>query len=267
MQEQVARARGALGEALGRLQDIKQPGLDVNQVNASLAQSVQVLFDAESSWTLDNALVEQAMGHLQHTLALMQNVRGDDPALEEATAIIARTLAILFPVSRALLEPEVAEPAEPDGPIPLTSKLPLRPSYAPLPLVSPRSEQPDPVASVPEEERRDAPRRNVEVEIGFQSETNFFTGLSMDVSAGGLFIASYDIPPLGTPVNVNFSLPGGPMMSLDGVVRWVREYNPMIQEMAPGFGVSFDHLTPTEETAINEYLARNSPLLYEDVSE
>jgi len=266
MQEQVARAREALGDALGRLQDIRQPGLDVSQVSASLAESVELLFDAGSSWTLNNELVEEAMGHLRRTLALMQDVRGDDPALQEATATIARTLAILFPVSRALLEPAGGAP-EATGPIPLTRKLPQRPSHAPLPLVSPRRAAPEPPVPPPGEERRDAPRRHVEVEIGFQSEANFFTGLSSDISTGGLFVASYDIPPIGTPVNVNFSLPGGPMLSLDGVVRWVREYNPMIQEMVPGFGVSFEQLSPQEETAINEYLARNSPLLYEDVSE
>lgn len=269
MQEQVARARTALGEALGQLQDIRQPGLDVNQVSESLARSVKTLFDAEASWSLDGALVEQAMDHLRHTLALLQDVRGDDPALHEATATIARTLAILFPVSRALLDPEPEEAAAQDGPIPLTRKLPLRPSYTPLPLVSrqERERAPEPPAPPPAEERRDSPRRDVEVEIGYQSETNFFTGLSMDISTGGLFVASYDVPLVGTPVNVNFNLPGGPIMSLDGVVRWVREYNPVTPDMVPGFGVSFVNLSPAEETAINDYLARSSPLLYEDVSE
>jgi uncharacterized protein (TIGR02266 family) len=268
MQEQVARARAALGEALGQLQDIRQPGLDVNRVSESLARSVKKLFDAEASWSLDVALVEQAMEHLRRTLAMLQDVRGDDPALHEATATIARIMAILFPVSRALAEPEPEAPAVEDGPIPLTRKLPVRPSYAPLPLVNRRAEEQAAQPRVaPEEERREAPRRDVEVEIGFQSETNFFTGLSMDVSTGGLFVASYDIPPVGTEVNVNFNLPGGPMMSLNGIVRWVREFNPVTPDMVPGFGVSFVNLSPVEEAAINDYLARNSPLLYEDVSE
>jgi len=267
MQEQVARARAALGEALGLLQDISQPGLDVNRVSATLARSVKSLFDAEASWTLDAALVEEAMDHLRATLALLQDVRGEDPALHEATATVARILAILFPVSRALLEPPIDEVDAAAGPIPLTRKLPPRPSYTPLPLVSRREQPPPPPEPPPAEERREAPRRQVEVEIGYQSETNFFTGLSTDISAGGLFVASYDVPPLGTPVNVNFRLPGGPMMSLDGVVRWARELNPVNPEMVPGFGVSFEHLDPAEEQAINRYLAHSAPLLYEDVTE
>lgn len=267
MHEQVKRARSALGEALGQLQDISQPELDVDAVSRALARAVKCLFDAESGWTVDAAGVEQAMEHLRLTLALMQDVRGDEPALHDATATIARTLAILFPVSRSLLEPEPqALPAE-DGPIPLTRKLPLRPSHAPLPLVTRRAEQQPPVPPPPEGDRREATRRDIAVEIGFQSETNFFTGLSMDISTGGLFVATYDVPPVGTRINVNFSLPHGPMLSLDGVVRWVREYNPAIPEMVPGIGVSFVNLSLADEAAINEYLAWSAPLLYEDISE
>jgi uncharacterized protein (TIGR02266 family) len=259
MLEQVGRARAALGEALGQLQDIRQPGLDVDTVSEALAAAVKSLFDAESGWTIDGKQVDLATGHLRRTLALMQDVRSDDPALQAATATIARTLAILFPVVRSL------EPAEQDpGPIPLTEKLPPRAEERPLPLITRRAE---PAIPPPEGERRGDERRAVEVELGFQSDTNFYTGLTMDISSGGLFVATYDIPPVGTAVNVNFSLPGGPIMSLNGVVRWVREINPVLPDMTPGIGVSFDDLDPADEAALNQYLARTSPLLYEDINE
>jgi len=102
------------------------------------------------------------------------------------------------------------------------------------------------------------------VEIGFQSETNFFTGFSMDISSGGLFVATYDVPEVGTRVNVNFGLPSGPLMSIDGTVRWVREFNPAAPETTPGMGVQFERLDPADERAINEYIDKHQTMFYDE---
>lgn len=241
LMKQVARARVALGEALGHTQDIiVRPGLDVNTVNAYLAGAVKALFTAESHGLSDESHVGQSMDYLRKTLTLLQEVPAQDEKLELATATVARTMAILFPLFKVL---EGRRRAEPE-PIPLTSRR--------------RSEPVD-----PGRERRVANRRSIEVDIGMQSETNFFTGFSLDISSGGLFVSTYDILPLDSEVNVNFSLPGGPMMSLTGLVRWVRDYNEAVPDTAPGMGIMFEDLSAEQERDINAYLAASNPLFYE----
>jgi len=251
LRQQVARARVALGEALGHTQEIRRPNLDMNSVSASLAGAVKALFAAESSGLNDELHVGQSMEHLLRTLTLMQEVPDQDLKLEIATATVARTMAILFPLFKALEGRKFREPE----PIPLTGVLPADP----LPLLSRQSS--DLAAS--DRERRGANRRSIEVDIGMQSETSFFTGFSMDISSGGLFVSTYDILPLDSEVNVNFSLPGGQMMSLSGLVRWVREYNEAVPDTAPGMGIMFEDLSTEQENDINAYLARSNPLFHD----
>lgn len=268
IQVQVSRARESLGAALALTQDIGQVGLNVDAVNASLAKAVRELFTALSEGPTGPQRIHSAMGHLQETLASMQDVGVDDQSLEEATATVARSLAILFPVLRTLeaaAEQPVpqAQPVSqeaPPEPIPLTQT--VVPQEAP-PLRETRKSVPAAAPYDSGRERRTSERRAFEVDIGIQSETNFFTGFSMDISSGGLFVATYDIADVGTEVNVNFSLPNGPMMSLNGTVRWVRDYNETAPDMAPGMGVMFEDLSPAEEDAINTYLASSNPLFYE----
>jgi uncharacterized protein (TIGR02266 family) len=256
---QMNRAREALGEALGQTQEIGQVGLDLENLNRSLAGAVRELFLGESEGLSDASHVAAAMDHLRDTLVAMQEVPVREPveALDAATATVARTMAILFPVQRALLAAPVPGGAE--EPIPLS--IGARDGATPLRLTRKSVAPTAPAARGME--RRGGERRSIEADIGFQSETNFFTGFSMDISSGGLFVATFDIPPVGTVTNVNFRIPDGPMMSLDGVVRWVREYNDTSPETAPGMGVMFERLSPAEEDAINTYLARSSPLFFE----
>jgi len=114
-----------------------------------------------------------------------------------------------------------------------------------------------------EKDRRSVDRRDIHVELGIQSDTNFYTGFARDISAGGLFVATYDLPRIGTAVNVNFRLPGGPLLSLHGVVRWVREPDEGDSDVTPGMGISLEHLEPREKAAINAYLSTHEPLYLE----
>jgi uncharacterized protein (TIGR02266 family) len=255
LRQQVERARATLGEALGHTQEIRWPGLDENSVSASLKGGVKALFAAESSGMIDELHVGQAMECLQRTLTLMQEVPDQDQKLEIATAAVARTMAILFPLFKALEGQKFRE----SQPIPLTGAISAQREAAPLPLSSLR--RPDSAAS--DRERRGTNRKSVEVDIGMQSETNFFTGFSLDISSGGLFVSTYDILPLDSEVNVNFSLPGGPMMSLNGLVRWIRDYNEAASDTAPGMGIMFEGLSVEEENDINAYLARSNPIFHE----
>jgi uncharacterized protein (TIGR02266 family) len=232
------KAREILGEALGQIQDIRSGGLDLEVISAAIAKAVRALFSVQSSHPGDPAHaagVCEAMDHLRQTLALLQDVRSSEPAVLNAASTIARTLAILYPVSKAQ----------------------ERQSEAPG---SPASIIRGPVA---DDSRRQEKRLAIEADIGFQSDTNFFTGFSEDISSGGLFIASYDLRPLGSTMSVNFTLPDGYLISVIGVVRWIREYSELHPDMEPGMGVQFEGLSREDERAINRFLAQRQPMFFE----
>ena len=83
--------------------------------------------------------------------------------------------------------------------------------------------RPVPAAASVAAGRRRAARRAVRIHasIDMRSDSNFFTGFSMDISEGGVFIATVEPVPRGTPVELDFTLPGGRPLKVSGVVRWV----------------------------------------------
>jgi len=112
-------------------------------------------------------------------------------------------------------------------------------------------------------ERRAAPRVEVEVEVSFASESQFFVGLSGDLSEGGLFVATWRSLPLATAVDLALSLPDGPVFAR-GHVRWVRDQ--VEGGAAPGLGIAFECLSPGDRARIEAFCAERAPL-YCDVGE
>jgi uncharacterized protein (TIGR02266 family) len=267
--EQIGRAKELIGRALGLMQDFGA-GRSAPSASRHMAAAVRSLYEAETNGLTEPTPVARAMDSLRAALGQMQDSCAAHPELEAATASIARALAALFPLLAAL-----AAPAADEAPLPLVRRAPAGAIEAPLPLTRRRAEVPgdgEPLALTPKPrprvepapERRIAVRREAEVEIGIQSDTNFYTGFSCDISSGGIFVATYDVPAIGTEVNVNFQLPGGPVMSLDGAVRWVRDLDPRDPDVVPGMGVAFHALAPAQARAINAFLAVRQPIFYED---
>ena len=117
---------------------------------------------------------------------------------------------------------------------------------------------------LPEDPRRSLQRVAIEADIGFQSDNNFFTGFSEDISEGGLFISTYDFKAIGTDIDVNFTLPSGHTVIAKGVVRWVREVNPLTPDMLPGMGVQFIDLGADDKSAIETFLSQRAPMFYDE---
>jgi uncharacterized protein (TIGR02266 family) len=110
-------------------------------------------------------------------------------------------------------------------------------------------------------EKRRATRAHASVDVSLYSESQFFSGLSEDVSEGGLFVATYDIRPIGTEIELHFSLPTGHEISTRGVVRWLR--NPG-SDTSPGMGVQFAPLAPQDLAAIRAFVRHRPPLVWDD---
>jgi uncharacterized protein (TIGR02266 family) len=122
-----------------------------------------------------------------------------------------------------------------------------------------------PQESAESSNRRIHDRFTCDVEITLESESTFYQGFTENISAGGLFVATYDVKPLGHVVHLVFSLPNfDRQIELDGEVRWVREYNPMTPDTIPGMGVRFVGISDEEKAAIEEFTAMKEPLFYDD---
>lgn len=108
-------------------------------------------------------------------------------------------------------------------------------------------------------------RYDFEVEVKAGSGHQFFTGFTENISAGGLFVQTYQTMPLGSVFQMHVKLPNvEEPFHLDCEVRWVREYNEMMPEMQPGMGVRFVNLAPHEEAAFNACLTRMETMFYDD---
>lgn len=108
------------------------------------------------------------------------------------------------------------------------------------------------------------PRLAVAVDVSMHTEHNFYTGLTENLSEGGLFIATYEVPALGTEIELTISLPRHPPIKTLGVVRWHREYNKFTSDLAPGIGVQFLTLAQADHDAIIRFIREREPLLYEN---
>jgi uncharacterized protein (TIGR02266 family) len=114
--------------------------------------------------------------------------------------------------------------------------------------------------SIPPSQRR-TPRRVCELELEFTEETQFYTGLTQDISEGGVFIATYRLFPIGSRLELSFELPDGTKINTWGRVRWLREESP--HGSRPGMGVEFGDLTEEMLAAITRFCEQRPPLYME----
>jgi uncharacterized protein (TIGR02266 family) len=116
----------------------------------------------------------------------------------------------------------------------------------------------------PQPSKRASPRVRMQAAITIGSDSNFYNGFSSDISDGGIFVATVDQPPIGTEVDLSFSLPSGQRIECKGVVRWVREVNDKIPDAFPGIGVQFTGLEPSANAAIRQFVDERDPLFFPD---
>lgn len=94
------------------------------------------------------------------------------------------------------------------------------------------------------------------------TESNFYSGVSENISEGGVFVATYQPPPIGTEVDMTIRLPDtDEEFQVVGIVRWCRELG--VGEGMPGVGVEWIDLAPDVLRSIQRFIASRSTLLYE----
>ncbi len=141
---------------------------------------------------------------------------------------------------------------------------PQQPAAAPVPASSPvaAGAQVSSVQAPPNVPRLDA-------DLGAHSPSNFYKGLSGNdvIDSGGIFVATYKIPKIGTNVVIKVALPGGYEFEALGVVEWVREAPNSTAgvEAPPGFGAKFTQITPEGRQLVYRYVRNREPLFHDDL--
>jgi len=125
-------------------------------------------------------------------------------------------------------------------------------------------ELPSMTPKAPGEERRAAPRVFLDAEVSFESESNFYTGFTSDLSDGGIFIATYNLRPVGTVIELSFGLPNGHVINAKGIVRWVRDPKDETLDAPPGVGLQFQDLKNEDRQAILDFVKAREPLFYDE---
>jgi uncharacterized protein (TIGR02266 family) len=115
--------------------------------------------------------------------------------------------------------------------------------------------------AVASKERRAQVRKPWITDLEFGEDVEFFTGLSCDISEGGLFVSTYQSIPLGTRLLVCFHLPDGTNVEARGEVRWARELGTDTDR--PGVGIAFTDLPNETRHGISTLVESLPPLYYE----
>ena len=178
-------------------------------------------------------MMRRAMEYLAQALKVLQDVEAGGDVVQVAAASIAKALKTLHPVVQV-----AKKEAE------------TRASMAPT-----ESGDDDEPLSV-----------NVNTMLNMNTDHQFYNGFSENINEGGIFVATFDPKPMQSKVLVNFKLPGGRPVTARGVVHFVREYNPLTPDMAPGMGVRFTDLLPGDKAAIEEYAKQRAPMFFDDGS-
>jgi len=105
---------------------------------------------------------------------------------------------------------------------------------------------------------------SIQTEVHLDSDSNFYAGLTNNISEGGLFVATGCPLPRGSVLNLEFSLPDeGPPVRVTGIVRWLRDEHDDIEE-PPGMGVQFVELSEAARTRLEDFVAQRDTLYYDE---
>lgn len=112
-------------------------------------------------------------------------------------------------------------------------------------------------------QRREHQRFGVDLDVSLGSEHNFYSGFAENLSAGGVFVATHQLRPVGEKVEVCIHLPDGSEVRAMSEVRWVRTFN-IESDMPPGLGLRFTELDERSNAAVERFLKQREPLFYDD---
>jgi len=107
------------------------------------------------------------------------------------------------------------------------------------------------VNSAREESGRRLPRLMLHAHFDAESEDNLFTGLTENISEGGVFVATFSPPGVGERIRLNLSVDDSDGFVVEGEVRWHRYES---DGDVSGCGVKFVDLTDAQAHRLRRLL-------------
>jgi uncharacterized protein (TIGR02266 family) len=188
-------------------------------------------------------------------------------AVEEHRAAMARDIAELERVEAAAAEAARKEQAQREARARKEAQAAAARSTT-APAAAPARSRPPTQAlgrmTAPGAAGRSSSRIPLQTQVDLSSDSNVFTGFSTNLSEGGVFVATLNLLPVGTAVDLTFSLPGKVRISVQGEVRWTREVDDRTPDVFPGVGVRFVDLSPEAAQALHRFVGDREPLFYPD---
>lgn len=110
-------------------------------------------------------------------------------------------------------------------------------------------------------EKRAQERVRFEARVDLDTDDNFYTGFSSDISEGGIFVGTARLLPVGSHVELSFRIGDGMPLHLGGTVQWVRDVldDPRVM---PGMGVRFEGLPEQARNQIHQFMSAREPLFF-----
>ncbi|XXX75717.1 hypothetical protein WMF30_49515 [Sorangium sp. So ce134] len=107
----------------------------------------------------------------------------------------------------------------------------------------------------------------VDVELGALTPSNFYKGLAGNdvIEHGGIFVATYKIPPIGSVVTLRVRLPGDYEFTAVATVRWTREAGGSKDSAEPGFGARITQISAEGRQLVSRFTRNREPLFYDDL--
>jgi uncharacterized protein (TIGR02266 family) len=100
----------------------------------------------------------------------------------------------------------------------------------------------------------------VRVRLRYPDLDTFVEKFAPNVTRGGIFLASRDPRPVGQVLRFEVLLrQGGPVLSGQGRVTWVKEFNPAEPHRPYGMGVQFMHVDPQARGVLDRLLQKKQP--------
>lgn len=112
-------------------------------------------------------------------------------------------------------------------------------------------------------DHRNNVRINVEFEVSLTGPHSFFTGFTMDISEGGVFVATHRIFPIGTEFRISLII-GDEHLDINSNVVWIRSVeSSKISGQEPGMGLKFIDLDEKALSVITGFIKKREPLFYD----
>jgi uncharacterized protein (TIGR02266 family) len=272
-------ARESLARGLAALQSDPNVPPQLLELAAPIAQAMGALHQIERSQGAQLASqADVALSNVRSALGSLQAQPPTHPAIMSAMEAVASSLSFVHMLSKMAEEraaPPAQQPAFPAAAYAQTAIAPPQ-VYAPAPQPAPPAPPPAraQAPSLPQQPARSPFTAGgpgggavVTADLGAHSPTNFYKGLAGNdiIDHGGLFVQTYKIPKIGTPVRLKVSLPGGYEFEANAIVRWCREQSDAGNDAPPGFGAQFTDITPEARQLVYRYVRNREPLFHDDL--